>query len=106
MKTLLIILSIILLNVSTIFAADIKLKWNPNTEADLAGYKVHYGSAHRVYTQTLDVANITAYTLTVSNAGTYYICITAYDSSGNESDYSYEIVMDVKISIVTGLVSG
>lgn len=99
------ILLFILLSVNMAFAADIKLKWVPNTEPDVLGYKIHYGFAHREYDQVLDVANVTDYVITGLSAGTYYLCVTAYDDSGNESDYSYEIVKELKMGIVTGLVS-
>jgi hypothetical protein len=104
MKVLIAVLLFALLSVGTVFGAEINLKWNPNTESDLAGYKVYYGFAHRVYDSNVDVADVTAYTLTGLNAGTYYISVTAYDTSGNESDLSYEIVKDVKVNTVTGLV--
>ena len=89
---------------NTALSAEIKLKWNPNTEVDIAGYKVHYGSAHRNYEQTLDTGITTAaYVISGLSAGTYYVAITAYDSSGNESGYSYELVKELKIGIPTGL---
>ena len=38
------------------FAADTTLQWDPNTEPDLAGYTMHYGSTvSRAYTTHLDV---------------------------------------------------
>ena len=33
--------------------------WNANSESDLAGYKVHYGTASRNYTTIVDVGKTT-----------------------------------------------
>jgi hypothetical protein len=85
------------------WAADIEVKWKPNNEPDLAGYKVYYGTAHRVYGTPIDVGNVTTHKITNLNAGTYYITITAYDTSNNESDFSYELVKELKVAIVEGL---
>jgi hypothetical protein len=57
---------------------------------DLMGFKVYYGTASRTYTHTIDVQNVTSYTINNLPAGTYYFAITAYYSVGN-SDYSNEI---------------
>ena len=74
---------------SNAMAAQATLAWDPNTESDLAGYKVHYGTASGSYTVHTDVHNVTSYTVTGLTAGqTYYFAATAYDASGNESGYS------------------
>jgi fibronectin type 3 domain-containing protein len=74
---------------SNAIAAQATLAWDPNTESDLAGYKVHYGTASGSYTVHTDVHNVTTYTVTGLTAGqTYYFAATAYDASGNESGYS------------------
>ena len=50
------------------------LEWDPNSEPDLAGYKLHYGLASGSYTSVVDVGNQTSYILTGLTAGTtYYI---------------------------------
>ena len=70
-------------------AAQATLAWDPNTESDLAGYRIHYGTASGSYTVHTDVHNVTTYTVTGLTAGqTYYFAATAYDASGNESGYS------------------
>jgi hypothetical protein len=74
-------------------AAQVSLQWDPNTEPDLLGYKVYYGSSSRSYQFNNDVGNKT--TCTVSNledGKAYYFAVTAYDASGNESTYSGEVV--------------
>jgi hypothetical protein len=74
------------------------LTWNANIEPDLAGYRVYYGSAPGTYNQTKGsgvVVTGTSHTVTGLTSGTrYYFALTAYDSSGNESDYSQEVLKD------------
>jgi hypothetical protein len=66
----------------------------------LAGYKIYYGTASGNYMGSINVVgknstSMPAATLTstVPAPGTYYIAVTAYDSSGIESDYSNEITV-------------
>jgi len=75
-----------------VWAAQIKLAWDANTESDLAGYKVYYGSGSRSYGSSIDVGKVTAHTLTGLTEGqTYYIAVTAYNKSYSESGYSNEV---------------
>jgi hypothetical protein len=70
-------------------AADVTLAWNPNSESDLAGYRIYYGTTSGSYTNSRDVGNATTCTISNLLAGqTYYFVATAYDLSGNESGYS------------------
>jgi hypothetical protein len=72
------------------------ISWNANTEPDLAGYKVHYGISSGNYDTNADIGNETSYALSNLASGvTYYIAVTAYDSSGNESVYSDELIYNV-----------
>ena len=76
---------------SVVNAADINFAWDANTEADLAGYKIHAGSASGTYDQTVDVENVTAYTWSGFSDGEWFFAATAYDTAGNESDFSNEV---------------
>ncbi len=74
-------------------AATAKVSWDANTEADLAGYKIYWGTVPGNYTNSISVGKVTTLTLSNLVAGvTYYIAATAYNSSGLESDFSNEIV--------------
>ncbi len=62
---------------------------------DLEGYRVHYGTSPGTYTATLEVGNLTSYSIGGLLPGTYYMTVTAYNTSGAESDYSNEVTKTV-----------
>ncbi|MCX7635466.1 MAG: hypothetical protein N2Z74_06945, partial [Syntrophales bacterium] len=70
---------------------NIRLTWDPNTEPDLAGYKIYYGNASRVYTHSINVGKVTSYTLNLDPRNRYYIAVTAYDTENLESGFSNEV---------------
>jgi hypothetical protein len=83
---------ILLLTAVPIDAAQVKLAWNANTEPTLAGYKVYYGVSSGNYTSVVDAGLKTKCVVSGLKEGkTYYFAATAYDRSGNESDFSKEI---------------
>ena len=73
-------------------AATVQVTWNPNTEPDLAGYKLYHGTASGQYGEPVDVGNVTGHVMEITpqHGATYYFALTAYDTSGNESGYSAE----------------
>ena len=78
--------------VATAHAADVTLAWDENTESDVAGYKVYYGIESGTYTTIIDVGTHITCVISDLTAGvTYYFAVTAYNISGQESDYSDEI---------------
>ncbi len=77
---------------SNVYSAQATLSWNPNSESELAGYKVYYGNSSRSYSFNDDVGNQTSYTIANLVEGEiYFFAVTAYDFSGNESGYSNEV---------------
>lgn len=68
----------------------ILVKWDANTESDLAGYKLYYGWSSGEYQYT-SVVTANYIELTTDKYKTYYFAVTAFDSSGNESGYSNEV---------------
>ena len=77
------------------FGAEASFAWDANTESDLAGYKIYYGTSSGNYTHWEDVGNTTEHTQTELQDGvTYFFASTAYDTAGNESDFSTEIEVD------------
>lgn len=77
-------------------AAQVTLAWDPNQEADVAGYRVYYGTCSSTYPFMVDAGNQASCTITSLESGqTYYFAVTAYDSQGNESDFSSEVQYSV-----------
>lgn len=74
-------------------AAQATISWDAVAAPDLAGYKVHYGTASGAYSTHIDVGNVLNKVIDnlVSNT-TYYFVVTAYDSYGGESANSAEVV--------------
>ena len=72
--------------------ATLTVTWDANTEEDLAGYKVYCGTSPGSYGQPVVVdAEATSCQLTgLESQTTYYVAVTAFDTSANESDFSAE----------------
>ncbi len=77
----------------------VTVSWNANAEPDIAGYRVYYdNTSGNYYSNKVDVGTRTSYELSGLVSGqTYYIVTTAYDSAGNESHFSNEVVYTVPV---------
>jgi hypothetical protein len=73
------------------------VNWTPPTSnsdgstlTNLAGYRIHYGTASNSLTQSVQVANVglTSYTLTNLTGGAWYFGVSAFTTSGQESALS------------------
>jgi len=84
---------IVVLIYTVLFAAEATVSWDKNLESDLSGYKIYYGTSSANYGNIIDVGNNISYTVTNLDSNiTYYFAITAYDLSGNESEFSKEVL--------------
>ncbi len=73
-------------------ADELKVTWNKNTEVDLSGYKVYWGTSSRVYSNNFYVGTDTTYTVpNLSQGNEYFFAVTAIDTANNESAYSDEV---------------
>ena len=79
----------------------VQVTWQAVSVSDLSGYKVYYGLQSRLYSPSIPVGSVTAYTLTGLEAGKkYYLAVTAVDTSDNESGYSPEKIVDIPMAAV------
>lgn len=74
--------------------SSVNLAWDASPGTNVTGYAVYYGSASRDYTSRVDVGNSLSFTVTgLAPNQTYYFTANAYDATGDESDFSNEIVV-------------
>jgi Big-like domain-containing protein/HYR domain-containing protein/fibronectin type III domain protein len=79
---------------TTAFAASIVIAWDPSTNANTVGYRIHYGTASGQYGTTIAVGDLTLYRLDNLTAGqTYYLIVDAYTPDGATSGASNELVV-------------
>ena len=72
-------------------SATLRVSWNANTDTDLAGYLIYYGTESGNYSACYDVGKITSYGITgVQSGTTIYIAMAAYDTSQNDSALTAE----------------
>ena len=74
------------------YSAQVTLAWNANKEPDLAGYRIYYGTSSGVYPFEVDLGKNTGCSISSLQEGTtYFFAATAYDTDGNESEFSVEL---------------
>lgn len=70
-------------------ATSVTLDWTPSLSPNLAGYNIDYGVTNGIYTQMVNVGNVTNTTISGLTGGmTYYFAATAYNSNGLQSVFS------------------
>ncbi|HXU13101.1 MAG TPA: fibronectin type III domain-containing protein, partial [Candidatus Binatia bacterium] len=81
-------LCVVPLGASTI----VHLSWDANSEPDLSGYRLLYGTSSGNYTNTIEIGNLTNYdVIDLASGTTYYFVVVAYDLAGNVSLRSNEV---------------
>ena len=86
--------------------AEVTLQWYHSPSAAVIGYKLYFGTASREYTDSVDVGYVTEHTFsTLADGAVYFFAATAYDPYGNESEYSNEVVRDLKFGLAPGIYS-
>ena len=69
---------------------DTDLKWDANTEPDLAGYEVVWrDTTSPTWTNSRWVGNVTSYTMKGMSKDNYFFGVRAVDKDGNRSPVSY-----------------
>jgi chitodextrinase len=87
-----VLIAICLLTPALSSAAQVTLAWDANTDPNITGYKLYYGTSSRSYQFSVDVGKLTNYVVTGLQQGvTYYFAATDYNVSGYESSFSNEV---------------
>jgi hypothetical protein len=89
-------LIVLILPAIAMAGGSVKLSWNANTENDVAGYRIYFGTSSGNYSKVEIAGKATTYTVNdLQEGATYYFVVTAYDNSGNESGYSEEVPVTI-----------
>lgn len=70
---------------------SVTLAWNPNPEPDITSYIVYYGTSTRSYPYSTNVGKVTTATVRGLRDGSWFMAVTAVNTSGLESDFSSEV---------------
>jgi chitinase len=94
------VLAFLFLLPSLCAASSLLVSWKASSDSDLAGYKVYYGTQSGMYGSVVAVQNTNSYKISnVQSGSTYYVAVTAYDNSGNESSRSTEISAYIPVAV-------
>ncbi|HUR98217.1 MAG TPA: M28 family metallopeptidase [Pyrinomonadaceae bacterium] len=76
--------------VTTRLTNDTELKWDANTDADLAGYQVVWrDTTASEWTDAVDVGNVTTFVMKARSKDNYFFGVRAVDKNGNKSPVVY-----------------
>ncbi len=87
-----VLLTLVLWGLGAAALSAVTASWSPNPEPDIAGYRLSYGLASGVYTTTVDVGNVTSFSVNLPAGGPYYVVVAAYNTAGLVGPMSQEIV--------------
>jgi Fibronectin type III domain len=78
-------------NTPAIASSTVTLSWDKSPGRAVKGYRLYYGTTSRRYSETIDVRNVTTYTISNLIGGKrYYFVVKAYNAAGKESPPSNE----------------
>jgi hypothetical protein len=88
------------------WAADVSLAWDHSISEGVLGYRMYYGNASRTYSAHDEVPYQTTWTVTGLGSGIWYFAATAFDTNGNESNFSNEVSTTIGAPSITCDING
>jgi hypothetical protein len=76
-------------------ADTVTAAWDRNSESNIAGYILSYGTQSGTYSTVIDVGNVTSKQIVLNPGQRYYFVVQAYNTSSLVSPTSAEVVFDV-----------
>jgi len=94
-----ILLALLVLFAAPLHAGSVTVTWDSNTEADIVGYTVFYGTQSGIYTTSRSVGNLTMWTAQDLTEGqTYYFAVQAVSGDGLTSPLSQEVSTTIPVT--------
>ena len=74
---------------TVLHAQSATLAWDANTEPDVSGYRLYYGTKTHTYSKTIDVGKVTTYKVAgLDVSQNYFFAVQAYNTAGLSSGLS------------------
>lgn len=94
--------SLFLANAFAVTLPDVTLVWNPNSETNISGYELRYGTTPGTYPNSISTGSKTSAVVSGLQAGvSYYFVVHASNSAGMKSSPSAEVTYRVNASTPT-----
>ncbi len=77
-------------------AERLTLAWDPSPSAEVAGYRVYWGTNSRAYSWVTNAGLVLAQSVVLPFRGRWFFAATAYSTNGLESDFSSEVSWESK----------
>jgi hypothetical protein len=76
--------------VTTRLGNDTEIKWDANTDSDIASYEIVWrDTTSATWTNSLNIGNVTTYTMKAMSKDNYFFGVRAVDKDGNKSFVSF-----------------
>lgn len=95
MKKIFYIILLVLSCSFNLYASDVSLEWDANTDASY--YIVYWGNESGAYTENSGYIKTNTYTITGVDNVKKYASVKAFNSYGNSSDFADEISFEVNV---------
>jgi N-acetylmuramoyl-L-alanine amidase len=96
------VLALMLMDIASASAGVVTLAWDANSEPNIAGYVIAYGTSPGNHPTTVNVGNRTTWQLQgLVNGQRYYFVVRAYDTAGLMSPKSVEVETHVLSVLLT-----
>ena len=86
---------VLFVGVSDGSADTVTATWDRNSEPDVSGYILSYGTESGIYSTSIDVGNVTTTQVVLSPGQRYYFVVQAYSTSSLVSPPSLEVFVDI-----------
>ena len=87
---------VLLVSAAATGAERLTLAWDPSRSAEVAGYRVYWGTNSRAYSWVTNAGLVLTQSVVLAHRGRWFFAATAYDTNGLESDFSSEVSWESK----------
>ena len=77
-------------------AQTVKLAWDPSPSADVAGYRLYWGTNTGAYQFVTNAGLVLTQSVVLPHGGRWFFAATALGTNGLESDFSSEVSWESK----------